>query len=139
MAIWSSTFADALDEFLASGRGGLEHVGGDVAALGLVALVSGEEPPAHLDQVDAAVELGLDADRDLDRHGVRAKPVDHHVDRALEVRADAVHLVDEADAGNAVAVGLAPHGFGLRFDAGDGVEDRQRHRPGHEDCAPPRR
>jgi hypothetical protein len=41
---------------------------------------------------------------------------------ALEVGADAVHLVDEADARHAVLVGLAPHGLGLRLDAGDRVE-----------------
>ena len=43
-------------------------------------------------------------------------------ERLLEVRADAVHLVDEADARHAVLVGLAPDGFRLRLDAGDGVE-----------------
>ena len=43
---------------------------------------------------------------------------------ALEVRADAVHLVDEADARHAVLVGLAPHRLRLRLDAGDRVEHR---------------
>src|SRR4029078_12856478 len=33
----------------------------------------------------------------------------------LEVRADAVHLVDEADPRHAVLVGLAPHRLGLRL------------------------
>ena len=36
-----------------------------------------------------------------------------------EIGADAVHLVDEADARHAVLVGLAPHRLGLRLDAGD--------------------
>ena len=45
---------------------------------------------------------------------------------AIEVRADAVHLVREDQARNAVAVGLAPHGLGLRLDAGDGIEQRHR-------------
>src|SRR5581483_7330628 len=39
-----------------------------------------------------------------------------------EVGADAVHLVDEADAGDAVLVGLAPHRLGLGLDTGHGVE-----------------
>ena len=47
-------------------------------------------------------------------------------DAAVEVRADAVHLVDEGDARDAVLVGLAPDGLGLRLDAGDGVEQRDR-------------
>ena len=49
-----------------------------------------------------------------------------HVDATEEVRADAVHLVDEADARHVVLVGLAPHRLGLGLDAGDGVEDRDR-------------
>ena len=40
-----------------------------------------------------------------------------------EVSAYAVVLVDECDAGNAVALGLTPHGFRLRLNAGNGVED----------------
>ena len=40
----------------------------------------------------------------------------------IEVRAHAVHLVDETNARNAILVGLAPHRFRLRLHAGDGVE-----------------
>jgi hypothetical protein len=46
------------------------------------------------------------------------------LDRHVEVRADAVHLVDERDARDVVLVGLAPDGLGLRLDAGDRVEQR---------------
>ena len=75
-----------------------------------------------VDQVDDAGEVALDADRQLDRHGVRAEAVDHGLHAAVEVRADAIHLVDVGDARDAVRVGLAPHGLRLRLDAGDGVE-----------------
>jgi hypothetical protein len=78
----------------------------------------------HPDQVDDPDEVGLRADRELDRNGVRAQAVAHRLDAALEVRADAVHLVDEGDARDAVLVGLAPDRLGLRLDAGDGVEQR---------------
>ena len=71
-------------------------------------------------------QVGLGADRQLDRHGVGAEAVDHGLDRAVEVRADAVHLVDERDARDVVLVGLAPDGLGLRLDAGDGVEHGDR-------------
>ncbi len=47
-------------------------------------------------------------------------------DALVEVRADAVHLVDVGDARDAVLVGLPPDGLGLRLDAGDGVEERDR-------------
>src|SRR5262249_29877454 len=55
------------------------------------------------------------------------------IDGVFEVGAHLVDLVDEADAGDAVLVGLAPHGLRLRLYAmhsvehGDGaVEDAQR-------------
>ena len=48
------------------------------------------------------------------------------VHNGFEVRADAVHLVDEGDAGDAVLVGLAPHGLRLRLDAADGAENADR-------------
>ena len=44
--------------------------------------------------------------------------------RAVEVGAEAVHLVDEAHARDVVLVGLAPDGLGLGLDAGDAVEHR---------------
>jgi hypothetical protein len=48
---------------------------------------------------------------------VGAQAVDDRLHRVFEGRADAVHLVDEADPRHAVAVGLAPDRFGLRLDA----------------------
>ena len=43
-------------------------------------------------------------------------------DGEVEVRAQLVHLVDEADARNVVLVSLAPHSLGLRLDAFLAVE-----------------
>ena len=62
----------------------------------------------------------------LDDRGHRVEAVLDHLDAAVEVGADAVHLVDEADARHVVLVGLAPHRLGLRLDAGDRVEHRDR-------------
>src|SRR5581483_7989947 len=56
--------------------------------------------------------------------GGAVEAVPDHVDAPEEVGADAVHLVDEAHAGDAVLVGLAPHRLGLGLD--DGVEDGDR-------------
>jgi hypothetical protein len=56
-----------------------------------------------------------------DRLGASLRFLDG-VDRVVEVGAELVHLVDEADARHAVLVGLAPHGLGLRLDAGLAVE-----------------
>src|SRR5664279_4102399 len=44
----------------------------------------------------------------------------------LEVGTGTVHLVDEADPGDFVLVGLPPHRLGLGLHAGHGVEDRHR-------------
>src|SRR5947207_1231565 len=58
--------------------------------------------------------------------GRGVEPVADHVDGAVEVGADAVHLVDEADAGHAVLVGLTPHRLRLRLHTGHRVEHGDR-------------
>ena len=108
--------------------GGLVGIFGgdfDFVELGAQLLVVPDQR-LHLDDVDDALEFGFRADRPGDDHRAGAQTIDHHVDAALEVRAGAVHLVDEADARHVILVGLAPHGFGLRLDAGDGVEHGDR-------------
>ncbi len=77
----------------------------------------------HFHQIDNALELVFRADRDLNRDRTRAQAVNNRVYRMKEIRADAVHLVDEADARNRVFVGLTPDGFRLRLHAGDGIEN----------------
>jgi len=51
--------ADALDELIAGFGGCLDEAGGDLAALGLVTLFAAEPPPALLDEVNAAIEVGF--------------------------------------------------------------------------------
>ena len=69
----------------------------------------------------------------LDDQRLGLEAVHDGVDREVEVRAELVHLVDEADARDVVLVGLTPDGLRLGLDAllavedGDGtVEDAQR-------------
>ena len=45
-------------------------------------------------------------------------------DGAVEIRAHAIHFIDEANARNAVFIGLPPHCFRLRLNARHGVEYR---------------
>ena len=73
----------------------------------------------HLDEVDDTLERLRRADRDNDRNRVRAELVLHLLHDAVEVRADAVHLVDERDLRHLVLLGLAPHLLGLRLHAAD--------------------
>src|SRR6187431_520069 len=121
---------DRLEQLLAILGDNLGHVGRDLldvvlGAHGDITLgVAGPHQCAHLDQVDHADEVVLDADGEL---------VDDRVDREVEVGTELVHLVDEADARHVVLVGLTPHRLGLGLDAllavedGDGaVEDAER-------------
>ena len=85
----------------------------------------------HLDQVDdpgkaVGVRGRSCPDRNLQRHRVRPQPADNLVERPLKVGPDPIHLVDEADARNAVLVGLPPDGFALGFDPLHGAENDQR-------------
>src|SRR6185503_9884103 len=73
-----------------------------------------------------ALELVFGADRQLNRDRVAFELAGNLRERFLEVRADAVHLVDEADPRHTVLVGLAPHGFRLRLDARDRIEHGDR-------------
>ena len=57
-------------------------------------------------------------------YGIGAQPLPDHLDGLGELGPHAVHLVDEGDAGHAVAVGLPPHGLGLGLDALDGRKQR---------------
>ncbi len=119
--------ADLLDELLTVLLRLGQQVGGDLLddVLGAHRLVLVADR-LHLDEVDHAGELVLAADRQLDRDRVPAKLGRDLLEGALEVRPDAVHLVDEADPGNAVLVGLTPHRLRLRLHAGNRVEHRDR-------------
>ena len=116
-----------LDQPRAVLRGPRGEVGGDGAddELGAQRLVLPDDG-AHRHQVDEAPVARLRADGKLENQRRRVQPGADHVDAAEEVGADAVHLVDEADARHAVAVGLPPHRLRLRLDPGDGVEDGDR-------------
>ena len=59
----------------------------------------------------------------LDRQRVGAEALLDGAHGEVEVRADLVHLVDEADARDVVLVGLTPDLLGLRLDALLAVED----------------
>src|SRR5258707_14481163 len=54
---------------------------------------------------------------------MRAETLANGADDVVKVRAHAVHLVDKANARDAILVGLAPDGFRLRLHAGDRVEN----------------
>jgi hypothetical protein len=114
---------DRVDEHVVRLLGCLHELRGDLADRERLSELVLVDDRAHLDEVDDADVLVLFADRDLDRHRVGAEAIAHRLDGVREVRARAVHLVDEGDPRHAVPVGLTPDGLGLRLDAGDRVED----------------
>ena len=77
----------------------------------------------HLHQVDDAVEVLAFAVGQLHGDGVAVEPLHDHPDAAVKVRADAVELVDKADARHVILVGLPPDRFGLRLDACHAVKN----------------
>ena len=126
----SSTCAIVSSSSWRAGVGRVLELGRDVDDLELsrprCRRVSGHTIARISHEVDDAAEVALGADRQLHDRRDRVEPVADHLDAALEVGADAVHLVDEAEARHVVLVGLAPHGLGLGLDAGDRVEHRDR-------------
>ena len=115
-----------LDQVRALFVGAVREVRGDLLLLPLGAQLAVPDERAVGHEVDDAREVALLADRKLDRERVGSEPRPHGLDGAREVGAGAVHLVDVGDAGDAVLVGLAPDGLGLRLDARHGVEQRDR-------------
>src|SRR5450759_885330 len=104
--------AGLLDEDVAVVLGLVQQVGRDVLdhVLGAEGLVLVADRP-HADQVDDAGEALFRTEGQLDRHRVGPQLALDLLQRAAEVGAHAVHLVDEADARHAVLVGLAPDGL----------------------------
>ncbi|CAB4824455.1 unannotated protein [freshwater metagenome] len=89
----------------------------------------GLAPPGkrlHGDQINDSEEVTLAADRELKHQGGRAEPANDHVNAHVEICTGAVELVDETDTRNAVLIGLAPHGFGLRLNPSNAVKHGDR-------------
>ena len=92
------------------------------------------------DEVDDPLQrlrFGQHRDRDGDRGAVQAGF--DLAENPLEVRPDAVQLVDKADAGHVILIGLPPDGFALRLHALDRAEhDRGAVQHAQGCAAPPR-
>ena len=80
----------------------------------------------HLEQVDDSREVVAASDRDLHRDRIGSEPFFDGLKAVVEIRAELVHLVDEAHSGDVVSVGLSPDGLGLGFDPFLSVKDGHR-------------
>src|SRR3546814_12472886 len=85
-----------------------------------------------VDEVDEALEVAFGADGQIEDSRGRAEAIDDRLDTIIEIGAGAVELVDEAHPRNLVLVRLTPHGFRLRLDAGNAVENSAERRGGQE-------
>lgn len=119
---------DGLEQLGAVLLGLVGEVRGDV--LDLVLLTEGglaaPHLGLHLDQVDDADEVVLGTDRQLDHQRLGTEALLDGAHGEVEVRAELVHLVDEADTRHVVLVGLPPHLLGLRLHAFFAVEHGDR-------------
>ena len=115
---------EGLEQLLAVLLDLVGHVGRDLLDDVVLALggLAAPDLGVHLDQVHDTDEVALGADRQLEDQRGRVQLVHDRVDDAVEVRAGAVELVDEAHPRDGVLVGLAPHGLRLRLHAGHAVE-----------------
>src|SRR5580704_14990382 len=111
-------FRGGLDHLRAPAPALLQHVRRNIPVLELHALgLFVPENRFHLDEIDDAGESVLGADGQLNGHGIAAQTAADLIHAAQEVRAGAIHLVDERDPRDAVLVHLAPYRFRLRLHA----------------------
>src|SRR5690606_28668310 len=107
-----------LDQLLAVFLGLILQIGRDLddVPLGAERFVAPDQS-IHLDEIDDANEVALSADRQLncERYGTKTRL--DHVEAAVEVRADLVHLVAEDHARHMILLSLTPDGFRLRLNA----------------------
>src|SRR5579883_576562 len=76
-----------------------------------------------LEKIDTADEIVFATEGKLEGNGMRSETLADGADDVVKIRAHFVHLVDKGEARDAVFIRLAPHGFRLRLDAGDGIEN----------------
>ena len=112
LELLKSSLADLLELALK-----LLHLVGGAQTIGVAV-----EDSLLVHNVDLTAELILRTDGDKNRSSVGTELGADVVENVVEVGTRTVHLVDEADAGYLILVGLAPHGLGLGLYAGHTAE-----------------
>ena len=95
---------------LAGGLDLLDHAGRNGFAADVLAVVAIEVQGFFAEQIDDAFEIVFRPDGKLHQHGVAAELAAKLLNHLLGVAAGAVHLIDERQAGNAIAPHLAVDG-----------------------------
>ena len=116
-------FGDHFDQFGMRFLRGFGVFGGNGGFLALAVAVDGIDISLHPDQVDDATEVFVGAEGKLNGNRRAAEAFMDAFHGALETGAVTVQLIDDNGAGKAELLGGLPHLLGLRFHAGDGVDD----------------
>ena len=114
----------SLDKLLAPLLDGISHIGRNILDC-VVLRQTGIVPDVSLasQQVDDALEIVLDTDRQNHDKRIGAEHILDLLDDAVEIGAETVELVDENDTGNLGFVGIAPVGFRLGFNTAGTAEN----------------
>ena len=115
-------FSDGLHQRGAPFGGLIGHFGRDLGFFDVGAEVVLVDVSLVADQVDDAAQVAFGSDGELDGHGIGLEPILDLPVNLEEIRAGAVHLVDEHHPRNGVAISLTPDGFGLGLDTTHGAE-----------------
>ncbi len=100
-----------------------DHLGRNGPAANVLAVVAVEVQGLFAEQVHDAFEFVFQADGELHQHGVAAQLAAELLNHLLGVSAGAVHLVDERQAGNAIAPHLPVDGQRLGLHPTNGAKD----------------
>ncbi len=110
-------FAQGFDHRRSGTLRGLDETGGNLALKEDCARgVAYPLERTHIDQIHDPGERIFESHGDLGKNGMRLDAVPNLLHATPWICAQTIALVDKCDARDAVLVGLAPHGFGLRFD-----------------------
>ena len=117
---------ERFEHSLSGSLGGSGHVGRDRLAAHVFAVFAVKVDRHAVDQVDHALKARLGADRQLERNRRQAELALELLDHVGGVGTGSVHLVDERDARNRVALHLAIDRDRLRLNARHGAEHEHR-------------
>ena len=115
-------FDDRFDHFLTTGLRHFPMTFRDGMIIDIRTFVVAISDQLHLEQINDAFEGLATAVGHLNNHRIGLEPIDHHVDAAVEIRARAIHLVDEAEPRDLIFGCLPPDRFRLRLNARHAVK-----------------
>ena len=78
----------------------------------------------EIDDINHTHKTIFNANRKLNRHGIRAQSILHLRNNACKIRSHTIHFINERNARDVVLISLSPDRFGLRLHASDSTKNR---------------